>query len=551
MKKSILLLSLLALGFFSQAQKVTLFSGTPTPGVPGCDVGGSGTYPSVATYGRPFGLATDTNGNIYVAENENNRIRIILSDYSLVYSRVGSSSCPAAAGSKDAASSSALFYSPTGIAVGPDNKLYVCDGFNNTIRKVDAYSNAGNAQSVVTLAGTANLNGSYTNGTGGAAGFDYPSDVAVDKNGNVYVADFNNNCIRKITSGGVVTTFAGSTTSGFADANGASAKFDHPKGLCIDKNGDLLVADFGNYRIRKVNIASTPSAEVTTIAGNGQQTVKDGSSSSASFNTVNDLVMDKNGNIYVVEGDASHVVRKIDVSGNVTTLAGKFNEADTTNGNGTTARFNTLTGITLSKDQKSLFVADGENNTIRQIDISSSSPTIDFSSDKTNITANSTVNFTNATSVTTGTTYAWTITPGVSGTDWMLTTGTLTSRDISVKFIKAGTYNIEMKADNSAWGSKTITKTAMIKVTTGIEYIPLSGLEIYPNPNNTGKLLIESKEYVLNQVQVIDMQGKLISTIPANGSRNLVLDMSAFEKGIYMIKTTSGDLNSISKIIVQ
>ncbi|MBI3233052.1 MAG: T9SS type A sorting domain-containing protein [Bacteroidetes bacterium] len=549
MKKSILLLAFVAVCGFSQAQKVTLFSGTPDPDNPSCDVGGSGTYPLVATYGQPWGLATDTNGNIYVSENYNSRIRIILSYYSLVYSRVGSAACPPAVGLKDAASSSALFNSPAGIAVGPNNKLYVADQLNNCIRVVDAYSNAGNAQSVVTLAG--NATSGYADGTGAAAAFDYPSDVAVDKNGNVYVADLNNNCIRKITPAGVVTTFAGTNTSGYKDGSASVARFSTPWGLCFDNNGDLLVADFGNYRIRKVNVATSPVGDVSTVAGNGQQTVKDGSSTACSFNSAYDLVVDKNGNIYIVEGDASHVIRKIDGSGNVSTIAGKFNDKDTVNGVGANAKFYTPTGLTLSKDQKSLFVADAYNQTIRRIDISSFTPTIDFAANKTTIKAGDTVNFTNQTSVTTGTTYTWAITPGTANTDWKIVTGTSTSQDISVKFLTKGTYNVAMTANNTAWGTKTVTKNALVNVTTGIEYIPFTGLDIYPNPNNGDKLFIDSKEYPVSQVQIIDIQGKTLATINCNGARNFSLDVANLEKGLYIIKTTSGDMTNLSKVIIQ
>jgi sugar lactone lactonase YvrE len=553
MKKSILLFSFALACAFSQAQKVTLFSGTPDPDNPGCQVGGSASTPGVATWGQPTGMCTDNNGNIYVSENYNHRVRLITSDYSYVYSRIGSYSCPSAGGFKDAAGSSAQFYGPAGIAVGPDNKLYIADQLNNCIRKVDAFSNLGNAQSAVLLAGNPDQSSGsgLVNGTGSAAKFDFPSDVAVDAQSNVYVADFNNNCIRKITSAGVVTTLAGTQAGGYKDGASNVAEFSQPWGVCIDNKGDLLVADFGNYRIRKINLVTAPIGNVSTVAGNGQQTVKDGSASTSSFNSVYDMVVDKNENIYVVEGASSHVIRRIDATGNVTTFAGKFNVFDTTSGSGTSARFYQPSGLTLSKDQKYLFVADALNQTIRMIEIANLNPTIDFSASKTNIKAGDIVDFTNNTSVTTGTTYSWTITPGVAGTDWQITTGTATSADISVKFLKKGTYTIAMAATNTAWGTKTATKTALINVTTGIEYIPFTGLDIYPNPNAGNKLFIDSKEYGMNQVQLFDMQGKLISTVNANGSKNISIDIANFDKGIYIVRTTSGDLTNLSKVVIQ
>lgn len=543
------------LSFGSQAQKVSLFSGTPDPDNPGCQVGGSGTLPSVATWGQPWGMATDTNGNIWVTENYNSRVRMITSDFQLVYSRVGSSACPAAAGYKDAAGSQAQFNGPTGIAVGPDNKIYVADMLNNCIRKIDPFSNAGNSQSVTLLAGSTSGASGYSDATGGAALFDFPMDIAVDKNGNVYVADQNNNCIRKITPAGVVSTFAGSTTSGYKDGQGAAAQFATPWGLAIDQNGDLLVADFGNYRIRKVNIATSPAGLVSTIAGNGQQTVKDGSSTACSFNSLYDLVVDKKGNIFVAEGDQSHVIRWMNTAGDVVTIAGKYNVKDTLNGNGTSARFYSCTGITLSKDQKTLFIADDMNQTIRTIDIANLTYVIDFTSDVTSVQEAGIVNFTNNTSITTGTTYAWAITPGVSGTDWTLTTGTATSKDISVKFLKKGTYSVEMTATNAAFGgAKKVTKTNMITVTAkpgGIAYTPLTGVEIYPNPNNSDKLYINSKEFGISLIQLFDIQGKEVMRISGNGATAFELNMSGLEKGIYVVKTASGELMNISKIVLQ
>ncbi len=402
----------------------------------------------------------------------------------------------------------------------------------------------------MTLAGSTTAGS--TDGTGAAASFDNPSDVAVDKSGNVYVADLYNNLIRKITPNGVVTTLAGKKAGGFKDGAASVAEFSQPWGLCIDNKGDLLVADYGNYRIRKINLVSAPVGEVTTVAGNGQQTVKDNTVAlSASFNSVYDLVVDRNDNIYVVEGNDSHVIRKIDASGNVTTFAGKFNDKDTTNGSGASARFYQPTGITLSKDQKFLFVADSYNQTIRMIEIANLNPTIDFTANKTAIKVGDIVDFTNNTSVTTGTTYSWSITPGVAGTDWQITTGTATSADISVKFLKKGSYTIAMAATNTAWGTKTATKNALINVTTGIEYVPFTGLDIYPNPNAGNKLFIDSKEHAMNQVQIFDMQGKLITSINANGSKNLSIDIANFDKGIYIVRTSSGDLTNLSKVVIQ
>jgi sugar lactone lactonase YvrE len=120
--------------------------------------------------------------------------------------------------------------------------------------------------------------------------------VAVDSTGNVYVADTNNNRIRKITPAGLVTTLAGST-SGFADGNGIAAKFSYPNGLAVDSIGNVYVADSGNNKIRKI----TPDGVVSTLAGSGLRGSEDGIVTAASFNSPNGVALDSKGNIYVAD----------------------------------------------------------------------------------------------------------------------------------------------------------------------------------------------------------------------------------------------------------
>jgi secreted PhoX family phosphatase len=143
------------------------------------------------------------------------------------------------------------------------------------------FENAVFAQSsnviVTTLAGSGTSG--YADGNGTSASFSFPSGVAVDGSGNVYVADSGNNRIRKITPSGIVTTLAGSGTSGYADGNGTSASFNSPSGVAVDGSGNVYVADWGNNRIRKI----TPSGIVTTLAGSGSFGSTDGPGNSARF----------------------------------------------------------------------------------------------------------------------------------------------------------------------------------------------------------------------------------------------------------------------------
>jgi uncharacterized protein (TIGR02145 family) len=214
---------------------------------------------------------------------------------------------------------------------------------------------------VTTVAGTGQIGS--TNGAPGSSEFNFPTDVEVDINGNVYVTDRNNHKIRKITSNGIVTTLAGLPTNGngFADGTGDAAAFSLPTGLAIDSSGNILVADRSSNRIRKI----TPEGVVSTIAGEGNFGTDDGYNTSAKFTYPYDITVDPLGNIWVTD-EFNHLIRKIDKSGYVSTIAGTgvYGSQD---GSGTSASVNWPEGIQLSNDGKLLFTDFG-NNKIRSID---------------------------------------------------------------------------------------------------------------------------------------------------------------------------------------
>jgi sugar lactone lactonase YvrE len=212
------------------AAVVTTFAG----GGSGSGTNGTGT---AASFAGPVGLATDKNGNIYVAEESGCRIRKITP--SAVVSTLAGSGTQ---GTADGTGTAASFTDAYGIGVSPNGNVYVASGVSNTIRKITP------AGVVTTFAGSAT--DGETDGTGTAATFGIPTGVAVDNNGNLYVSELGNH-IRKITPSGVVTTFAGST-SGFADGTGADAQFAGLFGICLRGNY-LYAADANNNRIRKIS----------------------------------------------------------------------------------------------------------------------------------------------------------------------------------------------------------------------------------------------------------------------------------------------------------
>ncbi|PMS14789.1 hypothetical protein C0Z18_30190 [Trinickia dabaoshanensis] len=248
---------------------------------------------------------------------------------------------------------SAKFNDPCDVAVDAAGNIYVDDTGNHLIRKIDTNGN------VTTVAGAGT--GGNVDGNGVAAKFDFPNGFTLDSSGNLYVADSGNNTIRKIDTSGNVTTFAGSSASGSANGRGTAASFNFPAGIVIDPSGNLFVADDGNNLIRKID----PSGNVTTFAGSGAQGSANGLGTAASFNAPHGIVLDASGNLYVADG-GNNVIRKIDPSGNVTTLAGSGAQG-AANGKGTAASFNKPDGVAVDASGN-VYVADTGNNLIRKID---------------------------------------------------------------------------------------------------------------------------------------------------------------------------------------
>lgn len=251
-----------------------------------------------AAFKKPAGVAVSANGNVYVADWGNHSIRMISAD-GTVSTLAGSGT----AGYNDGTGTAALFKNPYGLAADLNGNVYVADSGNNRIRKISPNG------AVITLAGSGSA--AFADGTGSAASFNNPVRIVVATDGNAYVADQVNNRIRKITPDGVVSTFAGSGNPGAENGIGTAASFNYPYGVDMDAAGNVYVADRNNNLIRKIS----QDGAVSTVAGSGNQGASDGPATQASFKTPQGVAVGANGTIYVSDF-GNNVIRKIEPSAN-------------------------------------------------------------------------------------------------------------------------------------------------------------------------------------------------------------------------------------------
>jgi sugar lactone lactonase YvrE len=311
-----------------------------------------------AVLGYPSGVAQDSLGNTFFADTGNHRIRMIGAD-GLVVTIAGTG----VYGRANGPGTSAQFAFPSSLAVGPDDNVYVADTYNHRICKLTRPAVPGGSWTVVNLAGTGIAG--FVEGAGSVARFNFPYGVTLDTSGNVYVADSINHRIRKISSIGQVSTYAGSGTKGYLDhATASAARFDTPQGLVI-ADGSLYVADTFNDRIRKITVVGVNAGDVSTFAGSTTG-FSDGAGVAAQFDTPSGIATDGLGALYIAD-EQNHKIRKIDSLGGVTTVAGT-GVSGLVNGKSDVARFSAPTGVMVGLDGN-LIVADAENHVLRRVAI--------------------------------------------------------------------------------------------------------------------------------------------------------------------------------------
>ncbi len=355
MRKLLVLISVL-LYFDQQAQNISTFAGT---GVAGNS--GDGGLATAATFNFPEGVVADNLGNIFVSDYNNNRIRKISSS-GIITTIAGGGNCGTNYCGDGGPATSAQLYHPVGLAVDANNNLYIADKDNGRVRMINS------SGIISTVAGSTLLGFSGDGGLATAAALQSPTGVALDASNNLYIADSYNYRIRKVNSSGIISTIAGSGTSGFSGDGGQaiSAQLNLPYGVVADFAGNIYIADYNNNRIRKVN----SSGVISTIAGSGTAGFSGdgGQATMASFNKPAALAFDGVGNLYIADV-YNNRIRKINLSGVVSTVAGGGSCGVSYCGDGgsaTAAQLATPIGLSFNSSGN-LYIADFGNNRVRKV----------------------------------------------------------------------------------------------------------------------------------------------------------------------------------------
>ena len=294
-----------------------------------------------AKFKSPIDVAVLPDGTIYVADGFNSSIRKI--EHGLVTTFAGNGN----ANITDANGSDARFKIPSRLTLDVEGNLYILDAADPRIRKINPYAD------VSIYAGAKTFG--YRDGDIDTAQFGQSFGIVIDEYGNIYLADSQNDRIRKISVTKKVTTVAGTGIQGYANGNVDTAQFYFATGIAIDRKGNLFVSD--GTRIRKI----TPEGIVSTFAGGNIRGHIDGKGGTARFSQIEDIAIDEKGNIYVTDDSR---IRKITPQGIASTVAG--NTAGYEDGDGVSARFDGPQGLAVDKEGN-IYVADFNNRRIRKI----------------------------------------------------------------------------------------------------------------------------------------------------------------------------------------
>lgn len=340
----------------NRLRKVTGTTIATIAGSGGFSYSGDGGPATAAQLNAPEAVAVDASGNVYVADTANNVVRQI-SAKGVISTIAGNGT--AGFGGDGGAATSAQLSAPQGVAVDASGNVFVSDTANARVRKISGGT-------ITTVAGSATQGYAGDGAAATSAQLNTPVGLAVDKSGNLYIADVDDSVVRKVSTGGIITTVAGNGSQGYSGDTGPAtgATLNGPEGVAVDASGNLYISDTLNGVIRKVTAGG---GTITTVAGNGIDGYSGdgGPATGAEFGSPVGIVADSAGNLYIADSGAR--IRKVFTSGIITTIAGSGLRGYSGDGGlATAATMNGAAGLAVDSTGD-IFIADAANNAIREL----------------------------------------------------------------------------------------------------------------------------------------------------------------------------------------
>jgi len=520
---------------------------------------GNGGAATIAQISHPSSVASDCNGNTYIADYDNGVVRKV--DATGTISIFAGNGTIGYSGDGGAATAAELS-TPTGVAIDGYGNVYISDYNNMVVRKV-------NTDGIIsTFAGNGGHGYSGDGGVATSAELNYPVGLAVDNANNVYITDYLNSVIRKVNTSGIITTVAGNGTAGYTGDNSAaiSAQLNNPRGVAVDAAGNIYIADYGNNVIRKVNT----SGIITTIAGNGTEGYSgDGNmATSATLNNPWGIAVDGHNNIYFSELH-NNVIRKVDSTGMISTIAGNYalGEGFSSNGKeGITAQLDQPMGISINCTGN-LFIADNANYAVRILGAYDRAPFFTGGATQTMYT------FSSVPSLSLNMNLAVADYDTLQNETWSIVTGPI-GGTVSVSYSTVSTGNIltpsgltyTTAAGFTGLDSFTVQVTDGKAIATTKIYVNVSGisdrmastgvnntpvnsisLQVFPNPSK-GDFNIKTSE--AGTFYLLSMEGQSVSEYSVNDAQTEITIPSGLPSGIYMGRFKNADGNTTDVKIV-
>ena len=536
MKKALLILFAISFSFSSKSQVITTFAGNGSI----TDTGDGGAA-TLAGLNGPSGIVFDAAGNTYITSYYSHNIRKV-SPTGIISTIAGTG---AAGFSGDGGSALlAQFHNPTKLILDTAGNLYVSDLSNNCIRKITP---AGN---ISRFAGTGTPGFSGDGFAATSAELFHPTGLAIDDTGNIYISDYGNYRIRKVSTTGIITTIAGTGTPG-SYGNGIAAtlaQIYYVWGIKMDHSGNLYLADAQNNEVRKISAAGI----ITTIAGTGLagHTGDSGLAINAELSNPSGVDIDTAGNIFIAD-QVNNCVRKITPAGIITTIAGTgvagfFGDG----GLPTLAEINSTNEIGFSPSGN-LYICDNNNNRVRKIETCVSSIASQPVSD-TVFAGDSAVYA--ITPVFGGSSYQW---QANSGSGFVNLSNVLPYSGVNTHELIV--HNTVLSLNNTqyrciVWDESTCVDTSngallIVKDNTGVATILPDGINVFPNPAH-GKITIHMPMNKTEaNIQLINEIGQSVINQNINGT-NGEIDVNNIVTGIYVLKIQSNDKVIFRKMVI-